>query len=316
MEFQELLSIPGRIRENVMKVIVGKQDAIDLVMTALFAGGHVLLEDVPGTGKTVLAESLAASVSLAFKRIQFTPDLMPSDVTGMNVYNQKEEAFRFQPGPVFANVVLADEINRATPRSQASLLECMEEKQVTVDGVTRPLAAPFFVIATQNPIETQGTFPLPEAQLDRFLLKLKMGYPNQQDSLTILDRFILDQPLAHIAPVATGEDILAVQEAVRRVEVSAPVREYMVGLVEKTRTLDEVLLGASPRGLLALLRACQAYALVMGRAYVLPDDVQRLVKPVLGHRVLTKNAFGRSNQAETVLDEVIRQVRVPTETVT
>ena len=187
---------------------------------------------------------------------------------------------------------------------------------MTVDGVTRPLAAPFFVIATQNPIETQGTFPLPEAQLDRFLLKLKMGYPNQQDSLTILDRFILDQPLAHIAPVATGEEILAVQEAVRRVEVSAPVREYMVGLVEKTRTLDEVLLGASPRGLLALLRACQAYALVMGRAYVLPDDVQRLVKPVLGHRVLTKNAFGRSNQAETVLDEVIRQVRVPTETVT
>ena len=259
MELKDIRVLADKVRERIQKVIVGKSDTVELMLCAMIARGHVLLEDVPGTGKTVMAKSLAKSLDCAFSRIQFTPDLLPSDVTGLSIFNARTENFEFKSGPVFTNILLADEINRATPRTQSALLECMEERQVTESGVTRALDEPFLVVATQNPVETQGTFPLPEAQLDRFLMKLRPGYPDTDEALAILDRFIRNNPLETLTPCAAAADIRAAQGLIGTVHVSEPVRRYMVALVEKTRDLPEVQTGVSPRGLLALLRACQSW---------------------------------------------------------
>lgn len=313
MEIKEVSALAAKIRENIEKVMVGKSREIELIITALISGGHVLLDDVPGTGKTVTAKSLAKSIDCGFKRIQFTPDLLPSDITGMSIFNQKEYVFEFREGPAFTNILLADEINRATPRTQSALLECMEERQITVDGVTRPLAEPFFVIATQNPVESSGAFPLPEAQLDRFLFRLNLGYPDTAGEMAVLDRFINNSPLEELAPVATGGEIMAAQAACRGVEVSVPVRRYMVALTEATRTAADVSLGVSPRGLLWLMRACQTYAAVQGRDYVLPDDVKKLAVPVFAHRIITRTGYGVADKAAQVVADLLKSVAVPTE---
>ena len=313
MEIAEIAALAGRIRENVETVIVSGGDHLDLMLTALLAGGHVLLDDVPGTGKTVTAKALAKSLGVDMKRIQFTPDLLPGDVTGMSVFNQKEVAFEFKEGPAFTNVLLADEINRATPRTQSALLECMEEKQITVDGVTRPLGRPFFVIATQNPVETGGTFPLPEAQLDRFLMRLRPGYPSAAGEKEILDRFIRSDPLGELESVASGEELLDAQESCPNVQVSDPVRHYIVSLTEATRAPAEVTLGVSPRGMLWMLRACQAWAAVHGRDFVLPDDVKKLAVPVFAHRLVTRSGYGAAERSEEIIRDLTRAVPVPSE---
>ena len=313
MNVTDVRQLADRITQSVSKVIVGKEDVLRLVIASMLARGHVLLEDVPGTGKTVMAKTLARSVDLTFKRIQFTPDLLPSDITGMSIFDQKENAFVFRPGPVFAGILLADEINRATPRSQSALLEAMEERQVTGDGVTYPLDEPFLVLATQNPIEIQGTFPLPEAQLDRFLMKLSMGYPSAADAAAILDRFVRDDPLSEISPVATAAEMIEAQQACRMVEVSEPVRDYIIALVERTRQLEQVMLGASPRASLALMRAAQAFAAVQGREFVTPDDVKELASPVLAHRLTVRGAYGRTGQGEAAIADALRMSHTPTE---
>jgi MoxR-like ATPase len=299
---------------SIGRVIVGKSEAAELLLVALLSQGHVLLEDVPGLGKTTLAKTLARSLGCTFQRLQFTPDLLPSDITGVNVFNQKSGDFDFRPGPVMAHIVLADEINRAGPRTQSALLEAMEERQVTVDGLTRPLPRPFMVIATQNPIELEGTFPLPEAQLDRFLLRLSLGYPAEPDEREILRRFRTADPLEHIAPVASGADIAALGAAVRQVHVSEAIESYILALVRATRNNPAVALGASPRGALALLRCGQALAAIHERDFVSPDDVQRLIVPALAHRLVPSGQSRlRGKAIADILNEVVDKVPVPVE---
>lgn len=316
MELDKIRNVAKRIKDNIKKVIVGKDHVIDLLIISLISSGHVLLEDVPGTGKTMLAKSLAKSLDCSFKRVQFTPDLLPSDLSGINYYNQKAGEFEFRPGPVFTNILLADEINRATPRTQSSLLECMEERQVTVDGETRILEQPFMVIATQNPVETQGTFPLPEAQLDRFLIKVDMGYPDTDEGIEILRRFKEDNPLAEIEAVATREEIIEAQQNYSKVFVSHDMLCYIVRIVEMTRQHSDVILGVSPRGSQALLKAAQVCAILRGRDFVAPDDIKEMVKPVLGHRIILRNVMGkREGQLDNVIEQILKAVPVPAENI-
>ena len=314
MKTTEIKALADALRANIANVVVGKEDVVDKVLAALLAGGHVLLEDVPGTGKTLLSRALAASMDGRFSRIQFTPDLLPADVTGMAVFSSKSENFTFKPGPIFANIVLADEINRATPRAQSAMLECMEEKQVSSDGTTYPLPAPFFVIATQNPVETQGTFPLPEAQLDRFMVQLSMGYPSEEQT-AILQRFMQESPQESLRPVANAEQIAQAQKAVRSVRVAPELLDYIGALCEKTRALDDALLGASPRAALALMRVSQSLAAIRGRDYVTPEDIKTMAEPVLAHRLILRTAYGRRGRAAEAVGEVLASVPVPTETI-
>ncbi len=300
------------IVENISRVIVGKQKAIELLMVGLLADGHVLLEDVPGLGKTLVAKSLAKSIGGTFRRIQFTPDILPADVTGFNVYNQRTGQFSFQPGPVMTNILLADEINRTIPRTQSSLLESMEERQVTIDGKTYPLPHPFFVMATQNPIELEGTFTLPEAQLDRFILKIRLGYPDKGEEIAILERFQEGDPLMHLEAVAEPFQVAEFQKARKAIRISSPVREYITDVVIATRNHPSLQLGASPRGSLALMRTGQALAALRGQEYVLPDDIKSLVVPVLGHRLILKEEERmRGETPENCLERIVSQIPVP-----
>ena len=314
MEYTQIAPLARKLTENISQVIVGKEQQIELILTSLLAGGHVLLEDVPGTGKTTMAKTLAKSLSCDFSRVQFTPDLLPADITGMRIYNQHTGDFTFIKGPAFTNILLSDEINRATPRTQSALLECMEERQITEGGVTYPLEEPFLVIATQNPVETQGTFPLPEAQLDRFLMRLSLGYPTQDEAVALMQRFIHAQPLATITPVATKEEVAEAAKLSRNCSVSEDVMAYMAALCEAARNPEKVRLGPSPRALLALMRCCQALAAIRGRDYVIPDDVKELAVPVLAHRIVLR---GISYQVSTdkFIQELLNQVEVPTEKV-
>jgi len=302
------------VRQNTSRVIVGKEEVIDLLMVALLCEGHVLFEDVPGIGKTTLAKSLAKSLGCQFQRIQFTPDLLPSDITGITFYNQKAGEFEFRPGPLLSQVVLADEINRATPRTQSALLEAMEERQISVERDTVVLPRPFIVLATQNPVELEGTFPLPEAQLDRFLMRLRLDYPSRTEERLILQRFKEEQPLAELKPVLAAEQLLTLQKMIRKVHVEPAVESYIVEIIRATRTHNGVELGVSPRGTLALYRASQAHAAIHGREYVLPDDVKRLAKPALAHRLLaTSQSRLHGRVMDQIIDEVLHTVSVPVE---
>ena len=305
-------SFTGTVVDNIEKVIVGKRSAVELAVIGLLCQGHLLIEDVPGVGKTILARSLALSLGCSFSRIQFTPDMLPSDVTGVSIFNQVSTQFEFRPGPVMAQIVLADEINRATPKTQASLLEAMEERQITVDGKTHMLPRPFLVLATQNPIEYEGTFPLPEAQLDRFLLRLRLGYPEMEDEIDILERQQYQHPIAELQQVVSDQELIKAQEEIKGVYIAPPVKRYIVDIVRQSRQHPDVYLGASPRGSLALFRTGQARAMIQGRDYVLPDDIKALVRPALSHRVILGPAARlRDLSTDQVLDEVLSRIPVP-----
>lgn len=309
-----IADIARRMRENIQKVIVGKDEVIDLTLVAVLCEGHILLEDVPGIGKTTLARSLAASLGASFRRIQFTPDLLPSDVTGLNWFNQKKQEFEFRPGPIMSQVVLADEINRATPRTQSALLEAMQERQVTVNGVTRPLPRPFLVMATQNPVELEGTFPLPEAQVDRFLLRIAIGYPSEVEENAILERFRLSDPLPELQAVTNPQEIQQMQQERRQVRIQEALRDYIVQVARATRQHPEVELGASPRATLALYQAAQAWAAIQGRDFVLPDDVKRVAPVVLTHRLMiSPQAQLRGREPEELVTGIVETVPVPVE---
>ncbi|MGB8981736.1 MAG: MoxR family ATPase [Anaerolineales bacterium] len=305
---EEVRKLVAPLIENVEHVIVGKRPTLEYILVALLCEGHVLLEDVPGSGKTMLARSIAASLGISFKRIQCTPDLLPNDITGVSVFNQKSGEFEFHSGPIFVNILLADEINRATPRTQAALLEAMQEQQVTVDGVTRDLPRPFLVLATQNPIEYEGTFPLPEAQLDRFLMRLSMGYPSRADERQILVNLWREHPITKLGKVVDGYELLSLQKRVWDVNVDATLQDYIVSLAEATRDHPDLSLGVSPRGTLALLKASQALAAIRGRDYVIPEDVKTLVPLTLAHRLILKpEAELRGHTAHTVLEQVLEK---------
>ncbi len=311
---RSLAQVMSLLRNNIEKVIVGKRNVAELALVAILCEGHVLIEDVPGIGKTMLARSIARSLGCSFRRVQSTPDLLPSDLTGTYIFNQRTSEFDFRPGPVFAQVVLVDEINRATPRTQSALLEAMEERQVTVEGETKPLPRPFLVLATQNPVELEGTFPLPEAQLDRFLLRLRMGYPTQEEDREILERFKEANPISDLQPVVEGESLIEMQQVIRGVSVDGDLEGYMVDLVHATREHPEVELGASPRAMLGLYRACQALAALRDRTYVVPDDVKYLVPFALEHRIITRTqSHLRGQTAGEIIARVLDSVPVPVE---
>lgn len=315
MHIEQLRGLTAALKENIGRVILGKEEQIEKVLLCLYAGGHILLEDIPGTGKTTLAKALARSLDCPFKRIQFTPDLLPSELTGINYYNQKEQAFQFRPGAIFTSILLADEINRATPHTQSSLLECMEERQCSVDGVTYPMARPFLVIATQNPVEIQGTFPLPEAQLDRFFMKLSLGYPDMEQERDMLAAYRETSPLETLSAVCSKEEILEAQKQVSQIRVSQPVSGYMVSLANATRRHEKIRLGLSPRGALALMRASQAKAAVQGRDYVLPDDVKAVFLDVAAHRIICHGyQMGQTDAAaREILSQILEQTPAPVE---
>ena len=311
-ETQSATSIAREIVDNVSKVIVGKQPVIERALAAVIAQGHILIEDVPGVGKTMLAKSISSSIGCSFKRIQFTPDLLPSDIVGVSIYNQSTREFQFRPGPVMAQIVLVDEINRATPKTQSALLEAMEELQVSVDGVTRPLEQPFIVMATQNPIEYEGTFPLPEAQLDRFLMRISLGYPSFMDELSVIQQQEKTHPIDELEAVASPEDVIKLQEAAKNVYVDTAVREYIVGLIEATRNHEDVSLGASPRASLGMFRAVRGMAILRDRDYAIPDDVKELAYAVLAHRlILSPAARMRGLHTGQVIDGLLESVAVP-----
>lgn len=301
------------IRANIEKVIVGKSEVIDLVLTAFLAGGHVLLEDVPGTGKTMLAKSLAASMDMEFRRIQFTPDLLPGDVTGIQYFNQKEGDFQFREGGIFTNVLLADEINRATPRTQSALLECMEERQATIDGTTMVVPEPFFVIATQNPIETAGTFPLPEAQLDRFIMQVPIGYPERSDEKEILARFAQENPLDKLQAVCTREQFQEMQRACEQVFVHDSIKDYLLDIVEATREHNNISLGVSTRGAIAFMKVAKCYTILQGGEFVTPETIKKLAPYVLGHRIILEDVYGSKKKAPDYIQEITHFTTVPTE---
>lgn len=307
-------SVYKRVKENIGRVIVGKEEVVDLMLVTLFAGGHMLIEDVPGTGKTVLVKSLAASLSCDSKRIQFTPDLLPADITGINFFNMKKSEFEFSSGPVFTNILLADEINRATPKTQSGLLECMEEKQATVDGVTYRLPEPFMTIATQNPVENMGVFPLPEAQLDRFLVKAEVGYPSHSESVNILERFNNGDPLLKITPVASAEDVIKCINELSEVYVAKEILEYISTICEATRKYENVTLGVSTRGMMAFLRTSKGFAAISGRDYVIPDDVKRAAVPTLAHRlIMSGSARIKAGSDREVISDIVSHTPVPSE---
>ncbi len=311
-ETQSATTIAREIVDNVSKVIVGKQPVIKQALAAVIAKGHILIEDVPGVGKTMLAKSISSSIGCSFKRIQFTPDLLPSDIVGVSIYNQNTREFQFRPGPVMAQIVLVDEINRATPKTQSALLEAMEELQVSVDGVTRPLEQPFIVMATQNPIEYEGTFPLPEAQLDRFLMRISLGYPSFTDELSVIEQQEKTHPIDELEAVASPEDVIKLQKAAQNVYVDTAVREYIVGLIEATRNHEDVFLGASPRASLGMFRAVRGMAILRDRDYAIPDDVKELAYAVLAHRlILSPAARMRGLHTEQVIDGLLESVAVP-----
>ena len=304
----------GKVQEQIERVMVGKRNVAELLLIAILCNGHVLIEDVPGIGKTMLARSIARSLGCIFRRVQFTPDLLPSDITGTHVFDQKEGTFTFRQGPVFTQVLLADEINRATPRTQSALLEAMEEQQVTAEGESLPLPKPFLVMATQNPIELEGTFPLPEAQLDRFLLRVRMGYPTREEDVQILDRFIKDNPIEELEPVLFADELVTLQKTCREIAVDVDVREYISELTHATRSHPEVELGASPRAMLGLLHTSQALAAIRGRSYVIPDDVKTLVPVVFEHRMsMQAQSNLRGDSLSNVLKEVVDSVATPVE---
>ena len=309
---QDLAAAVQRVINNVEKVIVGKAKSVAFSLIAVICNGHVLIEDVPGVGKTVLTKAIARSIGCSFKRIQFTPDLLPSDVTGVSIYNQKTGNFEFRAGPIMAQIVLADEINRATPKTQSALLEAMEETQITIDGATYRLPEPFMVMATQNPIEYEGTFPLPEAQLDRFMMNIKLGYPKVSDEMNILDTHQFHHPLDDLEQIMGAEELVVIQKQVKSVHVDPSIREYIVAIANATRNHNNIYLGSSPRGSLALYRASQALAAIRGRGYVIPDDVKLLTKPTLAHRIIiTPAARVRAITSSAVLDEILQSVPVP-----